>query len=67
MMPPALASGERPVSDRLADLAGASSNDEVALEAGIFEPQNLRQSAVAFHVGGETSCRASSTNQSRNR
>jgi hypothetical protein len=21
-------------------------------EAGIFEPQNLRQSAVAFHVGG---------------
>jgi len=27
-------------------------NDEVAPEAAIFEPQNLRQSAVAFHVGG---------------
>jgi hypothetical protein len=26
--------------------------EEDAPEAGIFEPQNLRQSAVAFHVGG---------------
>jgi len=24
----------------------------VAPEAAIFEPQNLRQSTVAFHVGG---------------
>jgi hypothetical protein len=27
-------------------------NDEEAPEAAIFEPQNLRQSAVAFYVGG---------------
>jgi hypothetical protein len=32
--------------------AGTRGNDENAPEAAIFEPQNLRQSAVAFHVGG---------------
>jgi hypothetical protein len=32
--------------------AGASGKGKVAPEAAIFEPQNLRQSAVAFYVGG---------------
>ena len=32
--------------------AGMHGNGEEAPEAGIFEPQNLRQSAVAFYVGG---------------
>jgi hypothetical protein len=27
-------------------------DDAYVPKAGIFEPQNLRQSAVAFHVGG---------------
>lgn len=36
----------------LPPFAKALSNGEVAPEAGIFEPQNLRQSAVAFYVGG---------------
>ena len=32
--------------------AGTHSGDKIAPEAGIFELQNLGQSAVAFHVGG---------------
>jgi hypothetical protein len=32
--------------------AAARANGAVAPEAAIFEPQNLRQSAVAFHMGG---------------
>jgi hypothetical protein len=39
-------------SDGEETFAGVRGNDEVAPEAAIFEPQNLRQSAVAFHVGG---------------
>ena len=31
---------------------GPASKGSEAPEAAIFEPQNLRQSAVAFHVGG---------------
>jgi hypothetical protein len=31
--------------------AGTRGNGQDAPEAGIFEPQNLRQSAVAFQVG----------------
>lgn len=33
-------------------VAWARGSGRDAPEAGIFEPQNLRQSAVAFHVGG---------------
>ena len=33
-------------------VAGATRSDVDAPKAAIFEPQNLRQSAVAFHVGG---------------
>ena len=33
-------------------IAGRRRNGRDAPKAGIFEPQNLRQSAVAFHVGG---------------
>lgn len=33
-------------------IAGTHRNERDAPEAAIFEPQNLRQSAVAFYVGG---------------
>ena len=37
---------------QLRNLRRGHGNGRDAPEAGIFEPQNLRQSAVAFHVGG---------------
>jgi hypothetical protein len=46
------ADGEQLLSNRSADLRRASSNEADAPEAAIFEPQNLRQSAVAFYMGG---------------
>jgi len=39
------------VSVQLADPRRHAGQRKDAPEAGIFEPQNLRQSAVAFHVG----------------
>jgi len=43
---------QRPQIDGEGTFAGTRGHDEPAPEAAIFEPQNLRQSAVAFHVGG---------------
>jgi hypothetical protein len=44
--------GARAGMGQLATMTRAGDLARSAPEAGIFEPQNLRQSAVAFHVGG---------------
>ena len=43
---------EWPLPVRQETFAGTQGNGRDAPEAAIFEPQNLRQSAVALHLGG---------------
>jgi hypothetical protein len=37
---------------QIRSIAATQTDDKDAPEAAIFEPQNLRQSAVAFYMGG---------------